>query len=193
DADRTVTHSLRKASDAPISGLVDGATYFVVESTTTGLATTVKLAASKGGSALAISGAGLTGSHTIGIEGVDLKATGEGDQTLTIDITSAGSGTQTLQGVGGARALAGAPSDIGLATASSANSGGGVVSVGDASASATLGSTATVTVGSSASLSATNSVALTSSTQQNVQALTETNSAGLAGLADATSHIVVTY
>ena len=77
-------HSLRKVGDQAIGGLTDGVTYYVVNST----ANTFQLAATSGGSAIAldptdpVTHSALTGTSHIGTEGVDLTSPGSGEQQL---------------------------------------------------------------------------------------------------------------
>jgi len=157
NADRFVEHSLRKVSDQAIGGLADGRTYDIANSDTN--AGTFKLATNAAGTNLvtltttdATSGTALTGSHTIGTEGIDLTGTGSGSHRLVLDLTSLGSGTQTLEGIG-ARALIGAPSGDGITTASAGGYRVGVVlRVAGARTTATSTPAVTTTIGSGASI-----------------------------------------
>src|SRR5207244_2660367 len=105
-------HSLRKASDQTIGGLVDGATYFVADANTNSftLDTSRENALTSGRSRIPLTNTytdlrgiaeTLTGKNTIGREGIDLTAAGTGKHQLVLDLTSTGSGTQQLEGVGG--------------------------------------------------------------------------------------------
>ncbi len=246
-ADRDVVHSLCKVGDQPMGGLTDGITYYVVNRTVD----TFQLSATAAGTAISldptdpVSHATLTGISRIGAEGVDLTATGTGEQQLAIDITAASSGTHLLEGVGGARALADAPSgdgivtsaasgksgglvqvsgsstratssptvdvtvgagaeltardvaidatSIGNASSMSANSGGGLVSVGSADSSVTVNTTAGVSLGNGASVTATHDISILSTTTQNAEVLSQTGSGGLAGFGDADVRGTLTY
>src|SRR5260221_11241948 len=88
DADRPVQHRLQKATDSPITGLADGTTYYVVNRT----ANSFQLAATMGGPALTISGSGHTGTHTIGVEGIDFTSAGSGRHQLTLHLIPAAPG-----------------------------------------------------------------------------------------------------
>ncbi|HUI48361.1 MAG TPA: hypothetical protein VL119_06675, partial [Acidimicrobiia bacterium] len=241
------TFELRKISDQAIGGLTDGVTYYVINHTTN----TFQLSATPGGSAIAldptdpVTHATLTGTSHIGTEGVDLTSAGSGTQQLVIDLTSTSSGTQQLEGVGGARALAAAPSGDGIVTsaasgsgggivqvgssnteahstpsvnttigthanlsgndvvvsassianvsASSANSGGGLVAVGSANSSISASTTGIVSLGAGASITAAHDVTLTSSTDQHASVLTDTNGGGLVDFADGSSSATLDY
>ena len=155
ELDREVVHSLRKVGDQLIGGLTDGVTYYVSDTTTTtfklknGLDEYIELAPTD-----PLTGATLTGTHSFRTEGVDLTSVGTGEQQLAIDITSQGAGTQVLEGVGGARALASAPSGDGVVTSAASGSSGGIVQVSGASTDASSSPTVTITVQSGAALSA---------------------------------------
>ena len=244
--DGEVVHSLRKVGDQPIGGLLDGVTYYISDSTATtfklknGLDEYVELTPTD-----PLTGATLTGTHSFRTEGVDLTSLGTGEQQLAIDITSAGTGSQLLEGVGGARALAGAPSgdgvvtsaasgsggglvkvstastdasstptvgitvqanaalaasdivieatSIGNASSTSANSGGGLVSVGAADSDVTIDTTGTVTFQNNAKVDATNNITIRAITGQNATVLAQTGSAGLAGFGDASASANLDY
>jgi large repetitive protein len=238
-ADQADEHDLRKVADQPIGGLQDGVTYYVDRID----ADSFRLRSAPGGAVVALdatdalTGAVLTGTSTLGKESVDLNNVGSGSHRLVLDITADGSGTQILDGVGGARALAGAPSGDGVVTsaasgsgggivrvsgaevsastaprvavtigsgaelaaqditvaglakanisATSANSGGGLVSVGDAQATLYSAASSAVTVGSGATLTAGNDLTIRSFTDQNASVLAQSNGGGLVDFADA--------
>ena len=141
-----------RSTGGNIGGLVNGDTYFVIRLN----ANQFQLAALPGGSALALSQAAVTGVQTLGSEGVALDGTGvSGMQSLVFKLTSAGSGTQHVVGVGGAAAA--------LPTASSppsyvadSNGSGEAALLGEDGMSSTITITGTVTayVGTSATVKA---------------------------------------
>ena len=190
-ADRSIVHSLRKVGDQAIGGLTDGVTYYVSDST----ATTFKLKDSLGAYiALTptdpVSDAVLTGTHSIRTEGVDLTSLGTGEHELAIDITGAGSGTHTLEGVGGARALAGAPSGDGVVTSAASGSGGGVVRVSGASTDASSTPTVNINVQSGAALSA-SEVVIEATAIGNASSLSANSGGGLVSVGSADSAVAV--
>jgi hypothetical protein len=247
--DKFDIHRLFKVTDQPIGGLTDGVTYYVANATTD----TFRLALDPTGTSLvslvnhdAVNPAViLTGTSSIGTEGIDLTDPGTGRHNLVIDITADGSGAQTLLGVGGARALAGAPSGDGIptasasgtgggvvrvsgattnsaaapavstsvggnvqlrafdilvdahvianATASSANSGGGAVSVGSATSSIDLNATGTTTIGAGASLIAVNDVTVTSRTNETGDVLADSSGGGVVDFAKGEATVRIGY
>lgn len=249
--DRHVVHALRKVSDQPIGSLTDGVTYYVVRLSDNEFQLAATRDAALAGSPVIaldptdpIGHAALTGTHHIGSEGIDLTSTGNGSHELTIDITAASTGTHLLEGVGGARAMASAPSgdgtvtaaasggsggvvrvsgadtsvssspsvtttvggmlsagqdivieatSIGTVSASSANSGGGVVSVGAADASVSVNTAGRVYVLGEASLEAERDVTIVSSTRQDARVLADTNGGGLVDFADSEATATLDY
>ena len=76
-------HSLTRPQDAPLPGLVDGQTYFVVNRTDTSF----QLASTPGGGPIGLNTGGLTGGpHRFEVEGIDLQGAGTGVQKLVLDI-----------------------------------------------------------------------------------------------------------
>ena len=94
----------------------------------------------------------------LGPEGIDLTDPGAGRHTLVLDLLTVGSGTQLLDGVGGAVALANAPSVDGIVTASATGTGGGVIRVSGAETVATSNPTVSLTIGTDAEITAPNIV-----------------------------------
>ncbi|HEV3341569.1 MAG TPA: hypothetical protein VG125_14480, partial [Pirellulales bacterium] len=144
--DASVSNTLRNVADQPIGGLSDGATYYVanVNGNAFQLATDaagthiVTLTSYATGDATMTT---LTGTSTIGAEGILPTSQGTGTQTLVLKLTSSGTGTQTLEGVGGAAALANTTGS-GVSIASASGGGGGAVQV--ASVTSTVTGTPTV-------------------------------------------------
>ena len=149
--DGVAAFNLVPVANQPIVGLNNGQTYFVINAT----ANTFQLAATSGGPALSIagvdgSGNALTATSMIGTEGIHLTGLGSGEQDFAIDLTSQGSGTQLLNGVGGARALAGATAGDGVVTSSAQSVSGGLVRVTNSSTSAISNPTVSTTIGTAA-------------------------------------------
>ena len=191
----SIAQSLLKVTDQPIGGLADGVTYYVANATTN----TFQLAPTRndalaGTNILSLvstdpqSGVVLSGTSTIGTDGVDLTAFGTGVHALVIQLTATGSGTQTLDGVGGAAALASAAAGDGVATASESSSGGGVVQVGEATASVSSTPTDTVTVGAGAQLSA-RDLFVSATSYANVSASSANGGGGGVNVGQATASI----
>ncbi|TVS20477.1 MAG: hypothetical protein EA424_03780, partial [Planctomycetaceae bacterium] len=145
-----ITLSLRRVTDQAIGGLEYGRTYYVqfVD------ANKFQLLDKKGDPTLITLDPFVPGSNTvrlaggrIGTEGIDITATGTGSHRLVLDITSAGTGTQKFQGIGGARALVGAPVGDGVATASATGGGGGIIKVSNANTKAISRPTVKINIG----------------------------------------------
>src|SRR5262249_26240434 len=84
-----------------IGGLTDGVTYYVKRDATDPT-NKFQLAATPGGATLTLNATGLTATHRIGTEGVDLgTTTSVGTFDLHLDLQTAGSGVQHLLGRGG--------------------------------------------------------------------------------------------
>ena len=196
---RPVAASILKVTDQPIGGLVSGVTYYVANATTSTfqLAATATLAAAAASTPSdvltltptdSVSGVVLSGTSTIGTEGVDFTALGTGIQELVIDLTSPGSGTQQLQGVGGARALASARGADGVATAAQSSSGGGGIQVSSSSTTASSRPTVQLTVGSGAALAG-NDVSILAESFANLSAVSANGGGGAIALGSATASV----
>ncbi|HPM80080.1 MAG TPA: hypothetical protein PLF81_05245, partial [Candidatus Anammoximicrobium sp.] len=187
-----VPQTFLKVNDQPIGGLIDGRTYYVANVTSD----TFQLSLTPDGTDLVtldptdpVTHNVLTGNrNTLGTRGVDLTGVGAGRQHLVIDLTTPGSGTQQLIGIGGASSLAGAPSGDGIATASVSSGGGGVVSVDSAHTTAASKPASTLTVGQAAHLDAA-SIAIASSSAGNVGGSTDNNDGGFVAVASGDSSI----
>ena len=96
--------------------------------------TRFQVRSSVGGGALALSVSGLSGNgHVFAFEGIDLKATGTGRSSYDRHHLR---WQRALRRVGGAAALAGAPTGDGQTVASTTGAGGGFIEVGNAKATA---------------------------------------------------------
>ena len=82
---------------------------------------------------------------------------------------------------------------IGNAAASTANSGGGLVSVGAANSKLTLDSTSEITIGTNAELRAENNIDILSITDQKAQVLAQSDGGGLVDIADADASADLDY
>ncbi len=192
--DESTQLSLRTVTDQAIGGLTDGVTYYVTQVD----GDTFKLATDEARSHIValgrvdpVSGTTvLTGTSTLGTEGVDLTNGGSGAHRLVLDLTSAGSGTQLLDGVGGARALAGAPSGDGVVTASASGSGGGIVRSSDAKTTASSTPTVTTIIGDGASLDG-NDITVDAAAFGNASASSANSGGGLVSIGDAESHLTI--
>src|SRR5262249_46330068 len=128
-AGRNVSHTITRATDLPIGGLTDGVTYYVhLDSSDPN--NKFQLTATPGGSIITLNATGLTGTHRIGTEGVDLSANGTsvGNFALYLDLQTVGSGTQHLLGPGGVPLgnLLGSGGD-GTSSATAEGAGGAIV------------------------------------------------------------------
>lgn len=83
DASTGTNHQLQTAPAGAIGGLIPGTTYYVVAATATGF----QLSATPGGPAITGLDTFVSGLHTLGVEGIDFQTTGQGRQTLSIDLT----------------------------------------------------------------------------------------------------------
>ena len=134
--------------------------------------------------------AGLGGTHTIGVEGIDFTSVGSGAATLRFDLDAAGStGTHRLVGIGGARSFLSAPPGDGMATATATGSGGGLISVLGSNAHANALPIVSVVVGNDAVIRATGSISLTSTSFANATANATNKGGGFVGVgqSDATT------
>jgi hypothetical protein len=184
-------HTLRRVGDQAFGNLADGGTYYIdlIDSESfrlmNSVGTTINPVTTD-----PVTGATLTGTSTIGVEGVDLTSVGSGSHTLTIDITSVGTGIQLLHGAGKARALAGAPSGDGIVTSSASGSGGGFVTVADAQTQASSAPAVEVSIGPGSTLTATN-IALDSLVAAHASASAARSGGGFVAVGDAEAVIVV--
>ena len=136
-----MANTLRNVANQAIGGLSDGATYYVanVNGNSLQLATDsagtniVALTPYATGDATMTT---LTGTSTLGTEGIPLTSQGTGTQTLVLQLSSAGTGTQTLAGVGGAAALAHSTGS-GISIASASGGGGGAIQVASVTSTVT--------------------------------------------------------
>ena len=156
DLGRQVVHSLVAANDAPLTGLVPGQVYFVVNRHSGRLpARGDRRAARRSSSRTAATAAARTRSRSRASTSRPPPNARRRRrippclQNLVLDI-SPGAGTGTLDGVGGSAALAGAPTGDETATASSSGSSGGVINVNGASADASVHPIMTNTIGANA-------------------------------------------
>ena len=151
-----------------------------------------QLAATPGGSALTLNATGISGTHTIGVEGIDFTSAGTGTQDLRIHLNTAGaSGTYQLQGVGGASAFLNAPPGDGMATAVAISSGGGGVEIGGAAANVTSSPTVAALVGAGANLKAGGDVSITSTSYANTAADGTNSGGGFVGVGDGNATVTV--
>ncbi|HEY9110140.1 MAG TPA: hypothetical protein VIN58_25960, partial [Roseateles sp.] len=102
------THTLTRAGEKAIAGLTSGQTYYVKRIDANGF----MLSATPGGATINITVAGV-GTQYIGVEGIDLDATGaSGQQWLAVDLSGSLQGTgQRLSGAGG---LVAQDNDLGI-------------------------------------------------------------------------------
>ena len=119
---KAVTHSLSPAGDRPIGPLVDGDTYYVVVINPN----RIGLAATPGGPLLDLDATSLTGTDTLGTEGVDISPS-SGKQSLVLDFTSASTGANRLLAPGGLPLSTSGVSGDGQSTANATGSGGGLL------------------------------------------------------------------
>ncbi|MFN5466550.1 MAG: hypothetical protein ACK5AM_00370, partial [Pirellulaceae bacterium] len=197
-ASLTALHSLRKVTDQLIGGLQEGVTYYVgrIDADSFRLrdrsGQIVTLSGKDG-----VSGTVLSGAHTLAQEGVDLTAIGSELHSLVIDLSGGGSGTQTLEGVGGALALI-RGNATGMVTAAASGTGGGVVRVAGAETEAEASPTVSVMFGSDVYMLA-GSIDIESLAKANVTSTAASSGGGLvsvgssmaSAITDATSTITI--
>jgi hypothetical protein len=180
-AGRTVTHSLLPAGDLPIGPLVDGTTYYVVVVNPN----RIGLAATPGGPLLDLNALALTGTSTLGTEGIDL-APSSGKQSLDLDFTSSSTGANHLAGPNGLPLSAfGGLSGDGQSSSLATGSGGGLFFGGQAANASTIATPdvqAYVDVGSGqAAIQAQGNITITSNSISNVAGHSSNSSGGLVG------------
>ena len=185
----SVQHSLRLPGEVPIPGLADGRTYYV----TNVAGSSFQLSATAGGSAINLDATGVTGSHAIGVEGLDLNPAGASAQhTLRFDLNAiVATGTaHRLVGAGGALGFAN-PSSDGVPTASSAGSAGGFVGVKGTEATTKVRPVVSAYVNDDAAITAGSNVTILSRDVTNAAALARNNTAGFVaiGAGDSTAEI----
>ncbi|MCA9140751.1 MAG: hypothetical protein KDB00_28455, partial [Planctomycetales bacterium] len=194
--------NLRKVGNVGIPGLVDGQTYYVdVDATDP---SRFQLFESWDGQNFAdlvvlptaAAAAPLTGISRLKSGFVDITSGGSGKHTLTIDLTGFGSGTQKLEGVGGLRAFAGAPSGDWIPTASATGSGGGGIRVSGATTRAQSEPTVMVNVGGTLAtdprvLISAHDVNINANAVAHVSASSANGGGGLVAVGRADSQIVV--
>ncbi|MFN9591159.1 MAG: hypothetical protein ACK56G_00410, partial [Pirellulaceae bacterium] len=194
----TALHSLRKVTDHLIGGLQEGVTYYVgrIDADSFHLRDRSGQIVTLSG-VDAVSGAVLSGAHTLAQEGVDLTAIGSELHSLVIDLSGGGSGTQTLEGVGGALALI-RGNATGMVTAAASGTGGGVVRVAGAETEAEASPTVSVMFGSDVYMLA-GSIDIESLAKANVTSTAASSGGGLvsvgssmaSAITDATSTITI--
>ena len=199
-ADQSTGLSLRKVTDQPIGGLTDGVTYYVtgLDEEAEETDNTFRLATNSAGTNLVTLGrvdpgastVVLTGTSTLGTEGIDLTNAGSGGHHLVLDLSSVGSGFQLLDGVGGARALAGAPSGDGVVTASASGGGGGVVSSRNAQTSSSNTPTVIASIGNGASLMG-HDISVNAVAFGNASASAANGGGGVVSIGDAESDLTI--
>jgi hypothetical protein len=177
DAGRAVIHRFFTPGQQPIKGLVDGGRYYIVGAT----ASSFQLATTPGGAAIALDGTGIVGPGSFTAAPIDLGV-GGGTQQLVLDLTAAGSGTQTLSAVGISGSTAGGGQ---LSTATVNGSGGGIISSGHANTSATETAVVTVTIDEGATITAGGSIVLTTASNAGVSADSSNGGGGLVAIGSA--------
>ncbi|HEX5858517.1 MAG TPA: hypothetical protein VFY91_10470, partial [Microbacterium sp.] len=146
EAGRVILHQLFAPGQQPIAGLENGGRYYIVGRT----ATTFQLALTPGGAPIALVANGSVGTSRFVPAVADLGA-GTGTHRLAIDLTSDGSGTQALAGVGVAQSL---PGGGVVSEAKVSGEGGGFIASTAARPTATVDATLEVTVGDRARITA---------------------------------------
>ncbi len=127
----TIKHLLERA---PIGGLVNGQSYYVVGSN----GATFSLSDTQGGSAITLNKSDRSGVHTIGLAGIDLTPSA-GTHELRIDLTSPAGGNHRLLGPGGVSLRTiNPPSGDGLSLARVEGGGGGGLNVSNPTAKLTI-------------------------------------------------------
>ena len=179
--------SLTLVQNMPIPGLTDSGVYYVVGAT----GSSFQVATTQGGTPIGLGtsygGFDLTGPNHFAVESVDLTSKGSGAQDLVIDITSASSGTQLMDGIGGPSHLVSAPSGDRITTASSSGSGGGIIDVGSSDATASDNETTNLTVNGGAVLNAGGNLSVTTNTLVNDTASGQNGGGGLVSVGQASA------
>ncbi|WP_345762181.1 beta strand repeat-containing protein [Diaminobutyricibacter sp. McL0608] len=178
DAGRAVVHGFWTPGQQPILGLDNGARYYIVGASNGGF----QLATTPGGAPIALNGTGVVGVGNFTPAPVDLGV-GSGPQDLVVDLTSAGSGTQTLSAVGIGGSTAGGGQ---LSTATVNGSGGGIISSSHANTNASETAVVTVNIGgANTSITALGSVIVTTNSNAGVSADSANGGGGLVAIGSA--------
>ncbi|MEQ1826278.1 MAG: hypothetical protein ABL921_10035, partial [Pirellula sp.] len=155
DNGRISLHSLRRVAHESLNGLVEGNVYFVSDRT----GTSFRLKDGIGNYVFFNDTGRSGGEHVFQVEGVNLTSAG-GSSTgvshlLVLDLNSTNTDGK-FSGIGGASAVAGAPSGDRQATASTTGVGGGFVDVSEASATSSMTVSTNLSIASQAQLFANN-------------------------------------
>ncbi len=143
------TYTLRRPGDAPIAGLIDGRTYYVVVDPSDSPADKFRLAETSGGAPLTgldVDGLRSDAPHRLGTQAIDLGLA-SGSLWLYLDLTSAGGGI--LLGPGGANLIdiVGSSGD-GTSTTTALGAGGAIGGAGGRpTADATVSPSVTACIG----------------------------------------------
>jgi LPXTG-motif cell wall-anchored protein len=178
-AGEAVVQGLWLPGQQPIQGLDDGGRYYVVSASSDGF----QVSATPGGDPIdTLDGTDITGIGHFAAAPIELGTGGSTGQQLVLDLTSAGSGTQSLTALG-----IGAPTSGGgqTSTATVSGSGGGFISSSSATPTANETATMTVTIGANASLTAGGSIELTTASNAGVRADASNGGGGLVAIGSA--------
>jgi hypothetical protein len=170
--ERAAVHTLQET----IGGLQDGLTYYVKKAQPTD--TTFQLAATPGGTAIALDPTHRNGTYHLGLEGIALVA-GSGTQKLVIPLTSASfSGQHVLHGAGD-RPLSSIAPPPGTGTSTATVKGGGgalVAQFGVPTAFLSQSPTVSASVGGGTTINAAGNVSVQAGSDES--ALTNASAAG---------------
>ena len=139
------TQVLTRVGQGPLAGLTDGDTYYVHFLG----AGDFELDYPSGTAVSGISSSGISGSHTLSVDGIPITSAGSGIQQLIVDITGTGGGV--MLGVGGPDALLGSAGDN-VPSATSTGVSGAVIDVQDAVSTTSSTPTVNTTIDSGAVL-----------------------------------------
>ncbi|WP_367889442.1 hypothetical protein [Humibacter ginsenosidimutans] len=181
-AGEAVTHGLYLPGQQPIQGLDDGGRYYVVSASSTAF----QVSKTPGGTPIPLNGSGITGIGYFVAAPIGLGAGGSAGQELVLDLSSAGSGTQSITALGISGTTAGGGQ---TSTATVSGSGGGFISSSSATPTANETAVVAVTIGAGASLNAGGDITVTTDSNAGVDSDASNGGGGLVaiGSAEATS------
>ncbi len=188
---RNDTHSIVKAGDVPIGGLISGQTYYVTDLGVGGagkfkLAPTLADAQNASGARVTLTPTTIagTGQHMIGTQGVDLSSV-DGQLRIQIDTDTVTSEQKILAPGGGSLSLVSTPPGDGLSSAKAKGSGGAVFTLGSNNSTVTSSPSVTAYVGNGAFVSLAGSASITSTSSTNLSAWAKNGSGGLIAIGHA--------
>ena len=186
----TTIHRLMQPGDKPLGNLGDGNTYYVINRTNDAF----QLAATPGGPAITPDPTGITGTHYISLEGIDLTSAGSGIQTLHFDLTGGATGdSHELLGIGGLLSSPSGSGHDGVSTALATASSGGLIDVEGATTTPTVAPSLSLLVGAEARITSKGDVRLESTSVANAKSRADNTSGGAVGVGSAVANAAIEH